>query len=137
MHEQPCICSHVRRGARALTALYDAELAPANINVAQFSLLRHVERLAPVGMSDLARATGHERSTLARSLNPLVSDGRIVIRPGHDRRKRMIKLTAAGRTALDNALPYWHRAQRHAEERLDGEQAQLLTLLAGFDRPLS
>ncbi|GAB3673248.1 MarR family winged helix-turn-helix transcriptional regulator [Salinisphaera aquimarina] len=133
MKDQACICTHVRRGARSLSALYDEALSPAHINVAQFSLLRYVERLAPIAVSDLARATGHERSTLARSLHPLAADGRILIRPGRDRRQRVVTLTPTGRVTLDTALPYWREAQREVDTRLGGRQRQLLSLLADLE----
>ena len=42
-----CYCSSLRAAARKTTALYDAALAPVGINVAQFGLLRRIERAQP------------------------------------------------------------------------------------------
>jgi DNA-binding MarR family transcriptional regulator len=50
---------------------------------------------------------------------------------GEDRRFRMIRLTAAGRTKLQQSLPYWERAQDRVQRTL-GEKTmgQLEGLLA-------
>lgn len=127
--DSACACHRLRRGARAITGLYDAALAPAGLNVAQFSLLRHIERLAPIGVSALAGATGHERTTLARTLRPLQARALIRIHRGDDRRSRMIELTEHGQAALAAALPGWQHAQAEIEARLDGDHHLLFALL--------
>lgn len=130
-----CVCTRVRRGARALTGLYDGALAPTGITVAQFSLLRQIERMAPVGVSDLAQATGHDRSTLARTLRPLEHAGLIEIQAGADRRKRLNRLSVAGRAKVAEALPYWQQAQQRAETALGNDRDQLFNLLERFEQP--
>ena len=131
----PCTCARVRRGARALTALYDTALAPAGLNVAQFSLLRHIEHLGPIGVRALAESSGHERSTLARTLRPLEGAGWIEIRRGADRRTREARLTDTGRATLRQAAPLWKQAQRTADARLDGEHDTLFRLLERLEIP--
>jgi hypothetical protein len=38
--EAPCACTTLRRAARAVTAAYDAALAPSGLRITQFSILR-------------------------------------------------------------------------------------------------
>ena len=132
--DSACVCARLRRGARALTLLYDETLAPAGLTVAQFSLLRHIERLGPVGVQALARATGHERSTLARTLRPLERAAWIEIQRGTDRRRREACLTDAGRATLKRAHPLWQRAQERAVARLGSDRDTLFTLLDQLER---
>ena len=42
--ETPCACSTLRRAARAVTAVYDAALAPSGLRITQFSILRKLAR---------------------------------------------------------------------------------------------
>ena len=39
-----CYCVALRKAARKVTSLYDAALEPTGVNLAQFSLLRTIER---------------------------------------------------------------------------------------------
>ena len=131
----PCICARVRRAARALTNLYDAALAPVGITVAQFSLLRNVERLSRPHLSALAAATGLERSTIGRNLRLLAAAGLVRMDAGDDRREKLVRLTAAGVAVLDRAIPLWKRVQDTMERGLGQEgRSQLFELLADVER---
>ena len=62
-----CYCAALRAATRKTTAMYDEALAPAGIGLAQFSLLRKIERGGRLSLSELAR---------------LAEDGRAVLRNG-------------------------------------------------------
>lgn len=124
-----CICSRLRRSARALTALYDEALAPAGLSTPQFALLRDLQRLGPAPISALAAATAHDRTTINRTLRPLESDGLIRSGTGSDQRMRIVSLTEAGESALAVAHPLWEALQRRLTATLDPELPQLFTLL--------
>lgn len=70
-----CICTHLRRAARGVSRHYDEALAGFGVNVAQFSLLRHLQRLDRPSITTLAEAMGLERSTLGRNLRVLEAEG--------------------------------------------------------------
>lgn len=130
MIDSQCICSRARRGARVLTSIYDEALWPARLNISQFSLLRQVQRMEPVTISQLAAATRLDRSTLARTLRPLEERQLISICPDpEDRRRRVTALSAVGVAAVAFALPYWEQAQRDAQACIGAHRRDTLFAL--------
>jgi DNA-binding MarR family transcriptional regulator len=95
-----CICTHLRRAARGVSRHYDEALAGFGVNVAQFSLLRHLQRLDRPSITSLAEAMGLERSTLGRNLRVLEAEGLVRLADGDDQRNRLVLLTEAGRARL-------------------------------------
>ncbi|HEX3497053.1 MAG TPA: MarR family winged helix-turn-helix transcriptional regulator [Methylocella sp.] len=110
--ESPCICATLRRATRAVTAAYDAALAPAGLRITQFGVLRRLALLGPLPVTRLAADAALDRSTMGRNLNPLERRGLVRIEVGTvDQRERVVYLTAAGEAAIEAALPYWRKAQ--------------------------
>jgi DNA-binding MarR family transcriptional regulator len=110
--ETPCACATLRRAARAVTAAYDAALAPSGLRITQFGILRKLARLGPLPVTRLAAEAALDRSTMGRNLNPLERRGLVRIEVGNvDQRERVAYLTAAGEAAIEAALPYWRKAQ--------------------------
>ena len=110
--ETPCACSTLRRATRAVTAMYDAALAPSGLRVTQFSVLSTLARLGPLPVTRLAAEVALDRSTMGRNLDPLERRRLVRIEVGDaDQRERVAHLTAAGESAIEAALPYWRAAQ--------------------------
>jgi DNA-binding MarR family transcriptional regulator len=110
--ESPCICATLRRATRAVTAAYDAALAPAGLRITQFGVLRWLARVGPLPVTRLAADAALDRSTMGRNLNPLERRGLVRIEVGNvDQRERVVYLTAAGEAAIEAALPHWRKAQ--------------------------
>jgi DNA-binding MarR family transcriptional regulator len=125
-----CICTHLRRAARGVSRHYDEALAGFGINVAQFSLLRHLQRLDRPSITTLAEAMGLERSTLGRNLRVLEAEGLVALADGDDQRNRMVLLTGAGEARLQAAHPAWEQAQLSLVEQLgEGQRDELVRLL--------
>jgi DNA-binding MarR family transcriptional regulator len=125
-----CICTHLRRAARGVSRHYDEALAGFGINVAQFSLLRHLQRLDRPSITTLAEAMGLERSTLGRNLRVLEAEGLVALADGDDQRNRVVLLTGAGETRLQAAHPAWEQAQLSLVEQLgEGQRDELVRLL--------
>lgn len=125
-----CICTHLRRAARGVSRHYDEALAGFGINVAQFSLLRHLQRLDQPSITSLAEAMGLDRSTLGRNLKVLEADGLVALAEGADQRNRVVLLTEAGKARLQDASPAWERAQLTLIEQLgEGQRDELVRLL--------
>ena len=125
-----CICTHLRRAARGVSRHYDEALERFGINVAQFSLLRHLQRLDKPSISTLAEAMGLDRSTLGRNLKVLEADGLVALAEGDDLRNRVVLLTAEGRTRVEAAEPAWEKAQEGLVDTLGAEQRdELIRLL--------
>ena len=126
----PCVCFRLRKASRALTRLYDEALEPTGLTVTQFSLLRNAIRLDGPTVAGLAEATGHERSAMWRTLQPLVREGLVTLAAGKDQRAQRVEVTEAGRDVVETALPYWVESQQRVREKLGPEkQKDLIRVL--------
>ncbi len=108
-----CTCFGLRKAARAVTQMYDQALKPSGLRATQLSLLAVTERAGPRRMAEIAELLVMDRTTLTRNLKPLLDQGLLERVAGADRRRRPIAITAKGRAALAQALPYWREAQMH------------------------
>ena len=125
-----CHCIQLRRAASRVTERYDMALAPAGLTVGQYSLLAHLERLEPVSVSRLAEELELERTTLVRTLKPVLARQLVADAAEPGRRSRALTLTGEGRTLLEQARPLWRAAQEDVERRLgEGGIAALEALL--------
>lgn len=115
----------LRSASRRLTAVYDAALAPAGVTVAQFSLLRRLDRERPPSLTEIARAAELDRSTVGRNVRVLVRQGLAEFAGGTDQREASVRLTEAGRTALARCLPLWDDVQRRVGDALGTSAAEL------------
>lgn len=113
-----CLCLATQRAARRLARRFDRAFKPVGLTNQQFSLLMPLNAPGPQSMSALADLMGMDRTTLTAALKALERRGLVeTSRDENDRRARRLSLTAAGRAALQAALPIW-RAE-HA--RIDAE----------------
>jgi len=131
MSTSPCLCTRLRRASRNLTRIYDEALEFAGINVAQYSLLRNLQRLDRPSITDLAEALALDRSTLGRNLRVLEGKGLVGLGEGEDQRNRVAFLTAEGQACVALALPAWESVQRRMVERLGEGQRDALMVLLG------
>ena len=129
MLDTHCACNKLRRSARILGAVYDEALAPTGLTVAQFSLLRMLERAGPCSLTEFGEATGYDRTTLNRTLAPLEKAGFVACASGDDRRARIVEITPAARAVMKRGAPLWEVAQAKVEAALGGERAALFALL--------
>ena len=130
-----CTCLRVRRSARALTAAYDALLAPLGLTINQFGLLAHLHGAGQAGkervsIGRLAELIGADPTTLNRSLKPLIAQ-RLVADGAdpRDGRVRAIGITEAGSRLLDAAVGPWRQAQASVERELGREDTANLNAL--------
>ena len=130
----PCYCATLRIAARKATAVYDEALAPAGIALAQFSLLRKIERAGrEVSLSELGRLAALDRSTVGRNVKVMRRKGFIEVGSGDDRREATGRLAEGGRAALAAGAPLWRAAQARVEAKLgEGGAGQLRALLAAL-----
>ncbi len=125
-----CLCTKLRRAARNVTKRYDDALEGAGLKAAQYSLLRHLERLDKPCITNLAEAMGLDRSTLGRNLRVLESEGLIRLGACSDQRNRVVLMTSEGRARLQQAREAWEVVQAELAERLGAEKrAALMALL--------
>ena len=128
--ERSCALYNSRKAARVLTDLYEAILAPSGVHATQFMLLVGIKSYEPVSMTNLAQGLHTDRTTLTRTLKPLLEKEWITVSPGEDKRVQEVRLTAGGNEALVRAVPLWEQAQQKVQEHLGKESwGQLLTQL--------
>jgi DNA-binding MarR family transcriptional regulator len=125
-----CYCAAVRTAARKTTALYDSILEPAGVTLAQFSLLRKIERAGTVSLTKLGRLAELDRSTVGRNVKALEALRLVRLRPAKDQRETAVRLTSAGEGTLQRAAPLWEEAQRRVEASLGASEADQLRTLA-------
>ncbi len=125
----PCHCTRLRIATRKMTALYDTALAPTGINVAQFSILRTIERRQPVSLTELGRLLALDRSTMGRNVRVLEKQGLVALGRGKDQREAAASLTETGTATLRAAEPLWEDCQTDMGRRLGAERLALLAEL--------
>jgi DNA-binding MarR family transcriptional regulator len=133
MPNDRCHCILLRRAARKVSSYYDDVLAPLGVNIGQFSLLRNIDRAAPVSLTDLAARVELDRSTVGRNTKVLERMGLVKVGHGEDQREAMLEVTATGHEVLKEGAPLWDSVQDNIETRLGPEKTkQLQELLAAL-----
>lgn len=126
IHNTSCHCLKMRRSAENVVAFYDEMLKPSGITSRQFSLLYQLSLHKGCNVSELARATELDRSTLARSLKPLMKQGLIADEKGEGSRDSRLNLTEQGRKVTAEAETLWTQAQTKFEENVGHERLKAL-----------
>ena len=113
-----CLCGNTRMAARALTALYDAHLAPCGITSSQLAVLWCVIGGEPLAMGDIARHLVMDKTTVSRNVAALAAMGLVELKPGPDARVKLATSTGKGRKAFAAAMPRWKAAQASVEKKI-------------------
>src|SRR5437763_5221941 len=122
-----CNCLATRQASRQVTQFYDHILAPSGVRTTQFAILSRLQRTGPMPINALAAALVMDRTTLGRNILPLERDGLIEIGASpKDRRRREVRLTAAGAARLRAARRGWAVAQQRFDEVFGAERAAAL-----------
>lgn len=124
-----CYCINLRRAANKVTGLYDKFLEPTGLSVNQYSLLGNLRRLESASVSDLAAYVGLERTTLVRTLKPLIEKGMIADHASKGQRNRVLMLTEKGKQTLEQANPLWENAQEEIVRCIGEEKVQELNAI--------
>jgi DNA-binding MarR family transcriptional regulator len=107
-------------------------LRPLNLTNGQFSLLMSLNRPEPAAMGQVANLLAIDRTTLTAALKPLERRGLVQMKVDpHDRRGRLLGLTAKGSRLLAKAVPIWKHHHREIEKYLrspDALRQELATL---------
>jgi DNA-binding MarR family transcriptional regulator len=127
-----CNCTALRKASRRVSQLYDSALEPCGLRTTQRAILNHIARSGEPSLGELAEALVMDRGALTHNLKPLERDGlvKISVDP-QDRRNRLVALTAAGRSKLEESARLWKRAQNGFEAAFGAvESAALREALA-------
>ena len=110
----PCTGARLRRLNRRTTVFYEQYLRPLGLRLTQYSVLVHLGS-APQALLELADRLEMDRTTLTRSLRPMIERGWVVASRGSDARLRLLSLTPDGLALRERARGQWVRAQRSLE----------------------
>jgi DNA-binding MarR family transcriptional regulator len=93
------------QAARQRDLFFDRELKPVGLNLAQWRSLAIIRRLETCTMTQLARYSTVERTTLTRAVDQLVGRGLVErLAPARDRRKVNLTLTHLGKVVYRDAV---------------------------------
>ena len=133
--QQPCICINFRRLVQKITDCYDRALQPAGVSVNQYSLLVNLARNEGCGTGELAQLVRLEKSTLVRTLQPLIRDKLIINKPEGNKRLNKLYLTSAGKKTLIKALPLWTQAQAEISGKMGKSSQEIIDIFSRFNSP--
>ena len=123
----PCVCTTVRKANRALFRFYEDALAEADLTIVQFAILRALQRNGDTPLPQIAEELVLERTSLYRTIAPLVDAGAIRLSDAKRGRSKIAKLTRRGERQIEQARPYWERAQASVVSKLGKTQWALLS----------
>ena len=131
--EVPCLCINLRRVSQKVTDFYDKSLKPVGVSVNQYSLLVHISRMEGCGTGELAQRVRLEKSTLVRTLQPLLRNGLIDDRSSGEARRRRLYISPQGEEVLKNAFPLWQKAQEELAAKLGNNYSGLIAIFEQLD----
>ncbi len=114
-----CLCTNLRKASRVATQRFDAALKTCGVTANQLALLLACAEPEGVTTAAISTALAVDRSTLTRTLRPLVESG-LIARDARARPHRY-RLTELGRERVAEALPLWAAAERALAEALGWE----------------
>jgi DNA-binding MarR family transcriptional regulator len=118
LFELPCACQNLRRLTRVVTRIYDLELRKAGLEITQFGLLTALATAGEVNQKRLSGGFAMDSTTLTRTLKLLRIQRWVGVRPGKDKRERLFSLTPEGKQRLEDARPYWERAEQRLRQEV-------------------
>ncbi|MEA2542616.1 MAG: hypothetical protein QOH35_3982, partial [Acidobacteriaceae bacterium] len=118
----PCLCASIRRASRAITQRYDEALRPAGLSITQFTLLQALSLAGDITQGRLGEILAMDSTTLTRTLRVMNRQGWISKVYGTDRRERRLRLTRAGKSEFNRAVPNWQKSQQSLRNQLGNER---------------
>jgi DNA-binding MarR family transcriptional regulator len=115
---------------RVITKVYDDALRPCGLKVSQMAMLVMAEDRGLIRQSEVGAELQLDDSTLSRNLALMRANGWLEKVAADDARVHSFRLTQAGRTLLDAAIPAWRNAQRQAKCLLGDAGIQALRQFA-------
>lgn len=116
-----------RRIHRDVERIFDRALGVHGLTGPQMTLLAAIELMHPVPSGSLGSELGLEKSTVSRNLRLMEEKG--WLRLTHDGKRRLARLTSAGRRLLMSAQRSWEEAQTEAQELLGSDLVRVFAKL--------
>jgi len=133
-----CIFTATRKANRVLFRHYQNALSPTGISIVQLSVLRALERHGPLMLSRLADELAMERTSLYRTIEPLVTLGAVQVKSAIKGKAKIAELTEEGYDTIKRVMPFWSEAQGCILEEVGGDAlndlVKLLKSVSKFPR---
>jgi DNA-binding MarR family transcriptional regulator len=117
-----CVSYNLRKASRIVSKVYAREMQSAPVRGPQFSLMMMIARRQSPTISELARDTGADRTTMTRNLDQLQKKGLIRVTQGKNMRTKAVELAPKGKVALERSISYWQKAQAKVLKTLGEER---------------
>lgn len=121
-----CTVFNLKRATRAVQSVFDEAFKSVGLEGTQYTVLSHIYVVEPISLTKLADLMDVDRTTLARNLAPLEKKGLIEIKPGNDKRAKVINTTEIGKEVISKALPIWRVTQEKMKNTLGAENWSLM-----------
>lgn len=118
-----CLAYATRRTGRAVTNLFNARMAPLDLNVAQFGLLVAISKMPGSTLARIGEAMLLEESTMARNFAVMERRGLVEAEGGRGRGGKNVQVTKAGAKLLVEASKIWSATNRMLTGELDAAEA--------------
>ena len=128
----PCMCASFRRSSRALTQYYDNALRPLGLRATQFTVLQAMSLAGEVSQGRLGQILAMDSTTLTRTLEIMSRRGWIAKQQGQDRREWRLRMTEAGESQFERALPSWQEVQSRLQSQLGSDRWDKLLSLTNI-----
>ena len=109
-----CAYANLKLLTRVVTTLYDEALRPVDLCAGQLALMWAILATEPVEIGRLGVTTLTDQTTLSRTVAKLKKARLVSVKPGRDRRVKIVALTPTGRQRFRDAMPLWEEAQKNA-----------------------
>lgn len=106
-----CIFTAMRKANRVLFRRYQEALANTDTSIVQLSILRALERNGSMPLSRLSEDLVMERTSLYRTIAPMVKAGKINLIKADTGKTKVAELTATGLVTIEKVMPHWAKAQ--------------------------
>ncbi len=128
----PCMCASFRRSSRALTQDYDKALRPLGLRATQFTVLQGLSLAGEISQGKLGQILAMDSTTLTRTLGIMSRHGWIAKQQGQDRREWRLRMTRAGKSQFERALPSWQEVQSRLQSQLGSDRWEELLRLTNI-----
>lgn len=128
----PCMCASLRRSSRALTQHYEKALRPLGLRATQFTILQALSLAGEVTQRRLGQILAIDSTTLTRTLDIMSRRGWIAKQQGQDRREWRLRMTRAGESQFERALPGWQEVQSRLQSQLGSDRWEKLLSLTNI-----
>ena len=117
-----CLAYTSRRAARAVTNVFNARMAPLELNVAQFGLLAAVAKMPGSTLSAIGEAMLLDESTMARNFTVLERRRLVQSEGGRGRGGKQVHLTAAGERLFAEAARVWKKTNQKLAAEMNPDE---------------